>query len=168
MSALKADPHFEVEPHLGDNDRIGHHHGHGIRERLNIRLRVVFGVISTVPSYVVVYGVSDVLALDGVGSIAAVVSLPTGSRHPDDAREAVGAYLVDDGLEEVVHGLGRFLALSIVEFDRFVGQFYRDGSGVGLDDRVFADHVPDVEQIFLIGIADLDLTRTDARPCRGS
>ena len=149
--------------HLRDNNRIGHHHGHSLSEGLYVFLRIVVIVISTVPSYVVVHGISDVLTLDGMGSIAAVVGLPTGSRHPDDARESVGAYLVDDGLEEVVHRLGRFLALGVVEFDGLVGEFYRDGTGVGFDDGILANHIPDVEQIFLIVISYLDLTRTYAR-----
>ena len=59
---------------------------------------------------------------DRVFGVWAIVLLPSCTRHPDDAVEAIGAYLIDDGLEEIVEGTVALLAIGAEHVDRLVGK----------------------------------------------
>ena len=149
--------------HLGDDDGGKVHDGHLFMELTNLILRTWCVVTAAVPATVVVYGIADVVALDGVRGITRVVGLPTRARHPDHALEAVRTDLVDDGLEEVVQSLRVILALGILQRHRLVGQFNADLSGILLDGIVLCEDIPDVQQILVIGIAHLQTAGAHAR-----
>ena len=141
--------------HFGDDDGVGVHHWHLLVELVNLVLWVGCSVATAVPSAVVVHGIADVVALNGIGGIAGVVGLPACTGHPDDACEAVSAYAVDDGLEEVVKRLRVILTLGVLQRYRFIGQLNANLSGILLDGVVLREGVPHRHQVVVVVVAYL-------------
>ena len=155
---------------LGDDDGVGIDDGHLIVELVDFvplgLLQVGLGqflVLAAVPAVVVVDGIANVVARDGIGLIVGIAGLPARAGHPDDAGEAVGADEVDNGLEIVVHGLLVVGVLRVPDAYRLVGQLDADLSGILADGVVLGEEVPDVEQVLLVVVAHLQVARTDPR-----
>ena len=148
--------------HLGDKDRIGINHGHGIMETVTFVSDVGIVVAAVIPAGIVVNGIADVVAFDGPGGITAVIRLIACSRHPDNARKTVGTDLVDDGLEEIVQCLRIVLTISIPQVYGFIGQLDADLSGIFADGVVLREDIPHRHQILVVVVTHLDIMRTDA------
>ena len=150
---------FGTPVYFGDDNGVGVHHGDCLVELANQVVVVIMVVAATIPSGVVVYGIADVVAGDGIFGIAAIVALPSCSRYPDDAGEAVGANLIDDGLEIVVQGLVAVLPVGIGQVDGFVGQFQAEPSSSLLHRGVLAHNVPDLHEVLLIIVTHFQVAR---------
>ena len=142
---------------LADENRVGLHHRHGLAEVADLVRRVTVGIAAVVPTAVVMHSIADIVTFDGVGSIASIVGLIAGSWHPDDAREAILADFVHNGLEIVVQSLRVILIVGVADVDGLVGQLNHDLSGVFLYVGVLGDYVPDFQQILLIVVAHLQV-----------
>ena len=132
----------------------------------NLRLRPcshVLGfpllVLTAVPAVIVVDGVADVVARDGVGLVVGIARLPARAGNPDDAREAVAANLVVDGLEVVVHGFLASSTIVIIGISRIdnthglVGQFKANLPGILAHRVVLAYQVPHLYEVLLVVVA---------------
>ena len=106
---------FRTPVHFSDDDRSRVDHRHLLTELTDVVLFVATVVTASEPARIVVNGIADVIALNGMGGIAGVVGLPSGSRSPDDTCEAVGTYLVDDGLEVVVKGCRIIFSIAVLQ-----------------------------------------------------
>ena len=156
---------------LGDDDGVGVDDGHLVVELLNLLTLACLDVLvavnalvaAAVPAGVVVDGVTDVIAGDGVGLVIGIARLPAGAGHPDDAGEAVLADLVDHGLEEVVKGLLVVGVRGALDADRLIGQLNADLARVLADGVVLGEEVPDVDEVLLVVVADLNVAGADPR-----
>ena len=106
---------FRTPVHFSDDDRSRVDYRHLLAELTDVVLFVATVVTASEPARIVVNGIADVIALNGMGGIAGVVGLPSGSRSPDDTCEAVGTYLVDDGLEVVVKGCRIIFSIAVLQ-----------------------------------------------------
>ena len=149
--------------HLGNDDWRGVHHRHLLVELPNLIGAARRSIATAIPAAVVVNGIADVVALNGIGGIVGIVGLPTRARSPDDAREAIRTNLVDDGLEVVVQRLRIVLAVGILQRHRLVGELDADLAGILTDGVVLRERVPHREQVFLIVVAHLQIARTNTR-----
>ena len=113
---------------LGDNNGVGVDHRHLIMELtdlfllagLNVLVPVNTFIATAVPARVVMHSIADVIASDGIVLIVSIARLPACTGNPDNTRKAVFADFVDNGLEEVVHGLSISLALGVLQVHRLV------------------------------------------------
>ena len=55
-----------------------------------------------IPTSIVMYCITDIVASDGVLDIVAIVALITCTRNQNDTLEAILTNLIDNGLEEIV------------------------------------------------------------------
>ena len=148
---------------LGDDDGRRVDYGHLLMELCYLVGGTGMVVAAAIPSAIVVDGIAYVVALNGIGGIALVVGLPTSAGHPDDACEASGTYLVDDGLEIVVKGLRVILSVGILQTDGLVGELDADLSVVLADVGILREDIPDGEEVVLIVVAHLEIAGTDTR-----
>ena len=72
-----------------------------LRGRCHILSRQIL-VVTTIPTIIVMHGITNILPRDRVLLIIGITALPPFAGHPDDTLETVGADLVHDGLEEVM------------------------------------------------------------------
>jgi len=115
---------------LRDDDGMGVNHRHGLMELPDAIFRIGLAVTCAIPAGIIMDGIADVITADGISGVAAIVALPSTSRHPDDAGEAIGTYFVDDRLEELLQRLGRLLSYAVSDLHRFIGQFDGQLSGI--------------------------------------
>ena len=149
--------------HLGDNHGVGIHHGHLFMELVDLVRRTRRGVAAAIPAAIVVHGIADVIALDGICGIVGIVSLPTRTRHPNDSRKAIGANLVNHRLEEIVQRLRVILSVGVLQRHGLVGELDADLAGILLDGVVLREQVPHRQQVVLIVVAHLQIAWTYAR-----
>ncbi len=112
------------------------------------------------------HGITDIVQWvgDRILGIRTIFLLPDSAWNPDDTLESVGANLVDDRLEEVVHALVVVLrTLCVANTDRLVGQLNADVTIIFKYGVVLGYTVPNVEQIVLIVCPHLNVARAYAR-----
>ena len=153
---------FGTPVHLRHQDGIGLHHRHGFAELLDETFRGGRFVATVVPAHVGMHGIADVIARDGMQRIILVIGLVTRPRHPDNARVAVGADHINNGLEEVMQRLGRVLAVLVKNGHRLVSQFYEELPTVFFHFGIRTDGIPHIHQVFLIFPAHLNGAGTHA------
>ena len=122
--------------------------------------RIWIIVTTVIPARIVVYSITDIIVLDRVFGITAIVRLVACTRHPDNAIKPIVTDFINHWLEIIVKRLCIVLIVRILNIHRLICQFYANLTGMLFHKGLLRNNIPNIYQILLIIIVYFQITRT--------